>query len=515
MAVADMWYDDLVAGERSESHQTWRRRCRRRRDTKASAFRPTCVLPSKSDLEQDEMLSDCSEGHVDVDAEDLCCYISLALASEEDTILGLGLFAQKRTRRQIRMNLPPDLLFSLDYLDVNAFNTGLDAVQARGGAPALVTSSRTQLNAWLPLYVNAKHWARAKPYLKSAVMALSGQGHEDFAESALTVCCSLLTQAAASLSLGGFTERGVQMYADSHRLLLQLGHEVPDLYQAASRRIRSFLFDPASRLRHHTHSLGDLMHCLLLVDDLDWMDLLRLVVPEALRRHVRRQQCKGFRFDVRGRDGTAADVLAHWEGFAPDSCKVLCFIVVYMRTVGRPEGCSLEHVMARFDRNGGRLLPDTHSEMRGLCSALQGASLPVILERMGVSHSEDHLAETLLWAVRYGSARGRKAAPREVMCEEGLYGPSQECHLLHRLREGKLLARCRNLASTRQWRPKQDVVPAFQTLTHSLPGSADIYWECDNAAVWWGWCMFYSYNFNTFYERLAEDAWTGWWHYVW
>ncbi|CAE7508637.1 unnamed protein product [Symbiodinium natans] len=485
----------------------------------AAAFHPAAITPRASSTSSEQDVDDQAESDwssVEAEADDLCCYISLASAHENDTVLGLGLFAHRRTRRQVRLRLPHDVSFSLDYLDVSAFNTGLQTMANRGREPALVSSSRGQLNAWLPLFVDSKHWTRARPYVESAITALSGVPCAGtFPEIALSVCCSLLTQAAVSLSLGHskVTERAVQMYGDSHRLLLQLAHEWPELQQVAHRRLRLFLHHPESRLRHVTPSLGDLLHCMLIVDDLEWDDLKDAILPEALRRHVWRQECKGFVFGGTSSDGTAASaagVLEEWDWFAPDACKVVCFIASYVRKVGRPKDASIQDVMAAFDRNNGRL-PKAHEEIAFLCKSLQEASLQTVLDVMGTSYSEEFLAETVLWAVRHGSRQWTgPGSRRDAMAEEGLQGPDDLCPLLHRLQDRKSRKNRKSLRARRSggskchWRPKDHPqmpsTPSLQELEEAAY-AAYTHLELQNAMLW-SWLVFY-------------DAGWAWWGYGW
>mmetsp|Transcript_112154 Transcript_112154/g.157305 ORF Transcript_112154/g.157305 Transcript_112154/m.157305 type:complete len:492 (-) Transcript_112154:155-1630(-) len=478
-----------------------------RRD--AAAFHPAVVAPRMTRMSfgsEEDASSEESYG----DSEERVCYISLASAHEDDTVLGLGLFVHRRTRRQVRFRLPHDVSFSMDYLDVNAFNTGLQAMKDRGREPALVSSSRGQLNAWLPLFVDGKHWARARPYVESAVVALSGAPCKEFPETALSVCCSLLTQAAVSLSLGQVTERAIQMYGDSHRLLLQLAHEWPELQQVAHRRLRLFLHHPESRLRHVTPSLGDLLHCMLIVDDLEWGDLQAEVVPEALRRRVWRQECGGYVFDITS-DTTAAGIVAQWDMFAPDACKVLCFIASYVSRISRPKGSSLEDMMAAFDRNCGHL-PKAHEEISQLCCSLQHAGVREILDMMGSSYSEEFLAETVLWAVRNGSRQGTgPGSRRDSLAAEGLEGPDEMCPLFYRLQDGKALrAKRRTRTSNCYWRPKLKRQPETPCQGPSLQEleeaaySAYRHLELQNAVLW-SWLVYYD----------AGWAWSAWWDYSW
>merc|ERR1711904_757674 len=88
-------------------------------------------------------------------------------------------------------------------------------------------------------------------------------------------------------------ERAVQMYADAHRLLLQVAQEYPEVRREALRRLKDFIRSPCGRTRDRTPCLGHLVHYLLVVEDVTWADLAPTLVPEALRRHVLRSEQRG------------------------------------------------------------------------------------------------------------------------------------------------------------------------------------------------------------------------------
>jgi len=410
------------------SQQRWRGTQR------ANEFRPSCISASSGNDSQEPaqyVLEECEihvaseeEQRCREEAAELCCFVSFADLADTDSVLGLGLLVHKRTSRHLRLSLPPNASLTLDYLDVEAFNTGIYAAAARRRAweaqPSMVSSSRGQLNAWLPLYMNPEHWARTRPYVVLAFAVLSGRNpdtHAEFrADEVLTICCSLMTRAAAGFTAGQTehasprtssqskcSDRAIQMYADVHRLLLQLSTDWPEIRTIARSRLRSFIDLPDSRTRDITPSLGDLVHCLLLVDDISWEDLKPVIVPEALRRHVWRQECKGQEFNVSPVfDGNPESLIRKWNMFAPNACMVLSFAVFFIQRVGRPCGTSVTEVMGAYDRRWGQLTPLTKAECREFCAKMQHSSLTEVLDMMGVYHSNDTLAEVLLWAVKHG-----------------------------------------------------------------------------------------------------------------
>jgi hypothetical protein len=195
-----------------------------------------------------------------VEEGDLRCFVTFSGPEDDDAVLGLGLYAYPRSALQRRLRLPPELDIVGDYVDFGAFNTGVhrttpprwDAEDTNNELPSMVSSSRRRLNGWIPLYVNSRHWARARPSAASAFSYLArGNPAGQFqAKDALNVCCNLLTCAVTGFTKGQCehsssraarrvkaSERAVQMYADVHRLLLQLAHEHPEMRTLVPRHI--------------------------------------------------------------------------------------------------------------------------------------------------------------------------------------------------------------------------------------------------------------------------------------
>lgn len=375
---------------------------------------------------------------------DICCFITfMGLDDQDEAVLGLGLRRHPKSARQNSLGIPGDVDLVFDYIEVEAFNTGLErAMEVGGGVPRppfIVSSGRRQLNAWLPLYFNAQHWSRAKPYAMSAFRVLSGRnpGAPVRPRDILNVCCGLLNSAAVGFTKGETalstprtaergkaSEKGMQMYADIHRLLLQMACEYPAVRRLAKKRLQDFILDPASRTRARTPCLGSLIHCLLVVEDVTWEDLAFTLIPEAFRRHVIRQESKGYHFDSRWCAASADQLISLFDWFAPRAGMVVTFFVMFYHRVGRPKGDSLEEVQCRYDRRWGRLPDNANTELVEMCNHLrQKASAadffplmfpwtsggPQSLKEV-VQWAETHsrasisssLCEMILWAEKYG-----------------------------------------------------------------------------------------------------------------
>jgi hypothetical protein len=271
---------------------------------------------------------------------------------------------------------------------VDAFNkgVGLSSESEDAHLPSMVSSSRKQLNGWFPLYLNAHHWARARPYAASAFAVLAGRKPQSplQASDILDVCCSLLTCAVvgflkdqdsninnATFGRVRASERSVQMYADVHRLFLQMAREYPEVGQLATRRLRLFIQDPANRTRKSTPRLGDLVHCLLISAEVSWQELAPSLIPEALRRHVVRQESCGRTFDSKSCLGSVDYLIDSWDSFAPQAGVVVCFCALFCQCVGRPRDIPLEQVETTYDRCWGRLSSVIIKDIISACSFLR------------------------------------------------------------------------------------------------------------------------------------------------
>lgn len=376
-------------------------------------------------------------------AEDVSCFITF-LGLDDDAALGLGVHIHSCSALQRRLRLPPELDIVGDYLDVEAFNEGVQRSappawdsEETTELPSMTSSTRRRLNGWLPLYVNSSHWARSGPYAASAISYLAhGRPVAKLrAKDALNVCCRLLTCAvvgftkgqtegasARAAKRGKASEKAVQMYADVHRLFLQFALERPEVQELARKRLHGFIRDPAGRTRARVSSLGDLVQCLLIVEDISWEDLAPTIIPEALRRHVSRRAWEGHTFDSQHTFGnTVEELIGAWDDFAPQSGMVLSFCALFLQMIGRPAGRSLDEVRAAYDLSWGRLREEDMRDVVDACAHfVKGKSVmdfvPLILP--SVKCRPGHLGEFFLWAEKYGRQRATACIGELVLWAE-------------------------------------------------------------------------------------------------
>jgi hypothetical protein len=212
------------------------------------------------------------------------------------------------------------------------------------------------------------------------------------------------------------------MYAEVHRLFLQMAREYPEVGQLATRRLRLYIQDPANRTRKSTPRLGDLVHCLLVSAEITWQKLAPSLIPEALRRHVARQRSCGRMFDSKSCLGSIDYLIDSWDSFAPQACVVVCFCALFCQCVGRPRDIPLEQVESAYDRRWGRLSSVIIKDIISACSSLRshksirsyfGFLLPDCevqsfrelqrcSENCTTPDTMSTLGELILWAERYG-----------------------------------------------------------------------------------------------------------------
>lgn len=441
---------------------------------------PRMVFPEGPELPADEA----EDGDASVEdiacreaaaQEDLRCFISFA--GPEDGVLGLGLYCHAWTRQQQRANLPPDFDIVGDYVDAEAFNEGTRcAVRAACNRhassrepPSFVSSLRRRINSWMPLYISAQHWARARRYVPSAIAQLAlryydstydfciPQHNEQYATDlhpwfhpadALDVCCGLLTSAAVSftrpdsewgsphgVAKSKASERSLQMFADVHRLLLQLAEEHSGVRCLARDRLQQFIADPANRTQEVTPSLGNLAHCLLIVEEVSWEELARCLLPEALRRHIARQRCRGFHFHIHNCSGSTRKLIDEWDNFAPQAGLVTCFCLVFCQRVGRPQGCNLRDVAQAYDRRWGRLETDVMADIMCTCARLLECkslvqTLEMVFPQIFRRDNVDFVGEMILWA----ELHGRRMNTGPIRHELWPQWERDSCHLLQKWR---------------------------------------------------------------------------------
>jgi hypothetical protein len=366
--------------------------------------------------------------------DDLFCFVTFLGPGEGS--LGLGLHVHPRTSSQRRKKAPPEFELVCDYIDAEAFNEGVrctvqSGVVPTGELPYMTSSARQRLNGWFPLYINAKHWGHTRRFASSAFKLLSGRSCEVRPTDVLDVCCSLLTCAVVGFVKAqrgadaenrgrhqvGASERAVQMYADVQRTFLQMSRELPEVRRLAKHRLEEFIRTPAQRTRAKTPSLGNLIQCLLVSEDVTWQDLAPLLIPEALRRHASRKAWEGDEFDPTVCDGCSEKLIAAWDKFAPQVGMVSCFCAMFVQCIGRPKDVSLADVEVDHDRCWGRLNYIVMRDMIDACANLRKKeSIAAFFPILFPSAVASSLLELLRWSESYNEST-HSARTCDTLCE--------------------------------------------------------------------------------------------------
>jgi len=293
--------------------------------------------------------------------EDINCFVNLT--NWREGIIGLGLFVHPRTLRERRNKLAPEVDIVVDYVSAEAFNLGIrtsvqsgpthyritgneedDEQNVESERPALPSSARRRINAWLPCYVNATNWEASKMFAPSAFSLISTQLNSVFRpEDALSVCARLLcctvvgfvrpgSESKPEQQRAAASEKAIQMYCDVHRLLLEMVQMFPEIHRKALKDVRGFINDPSKRTRRATPNLGDLIAYLSIIDEVSWADLEPVFVPEMVRRAATRFDAP---FDAkRCRDRQA--IIDRFDELQPEHGKVILFYVIFNKLVARP-----------------------------------------------------------------------------------------------------------------------------------------------------------------------------------
>lgn len=230
----------------------------------------------------------------------------------------------------------------------------------------------------------------------------------------------------------------------------------------ADERVLRFIDDPAARTRDCTPSLGNLVHYLLILEDITWDDLAQSLIPEALRRHIIRQERAGKKFSSSSCGGSTQRLIAAWDRFAPHAGMVISCAVMFYKHVGRPQ-CDDEglrwnghrspvEVASAYDRRWGRLRAEVIANIVSGCDELcQRRSILDLLAPIwpgGTNCSLDGVAQLILWAEKHGHAemhRGAGATGEILEDQWPLFNRHvlpqqwQPCHAQHRGRRSRPL----------------------------------------------------------------------------
>lgn len=176
-------------------------------------------------------------------------------------------------------------------------NSSGDAASVHGGfdmrppeeAHATVGCCREPINAWLPLYVCAQHWARVRVLLPATLGYLCCLDPLAFHEYQYDVPLVVLGALAGASCRPGFGEHDARLFFAVQRTVRATMDDACRLQEHVHARLHAFVCEPDRRLKHHLTSLLTVLGALLVADPAEARAVLdagffTYVRHEALRR---------------------------------------------------------------------------------------------------------------------------------------------------------------------------------------------------------------------------------------
>ncbi len=143
---------------------------------------------------------------------------------------------------------------------------------------------------WLPLYLTAGHWKRARPEFERCIVSLCRHHHtrrfrrgmvlEVIPKAMITVSVLLADKGAAACA------RALRGFASLHRLFLQAVIDDPALQRDVDAKIANFMSSERIRHKKSTSSLGDFLPLLFVSEKYCWDDVWRAYLRESFDRAV-------------------------------------------------------------------------------------------------------------------------------------------------------------------------------------------------------------------------------------
>eukprot|EP01125_Pyxidicula_operculata_P008248 TRINITY_DN2781_c0_g1_i5.p1 TRINITY_DN2781_c0_g1~~TRINITY_DN2781_c0_g1_i5.p1 ORF type:complete len:807 (+),score=132.72 TRINITY_DN2781_c0_g1_i5:32-2452(+) len=288
--------------------------------------------------------------------DDECCFVSLS--NWRECTLGLGLLVRPRTARERFKKLMPVIELVEDYISADSYNSGIRVNFSKPSATvdreaeddeshiAVKSSTRCRINGWLPLYINEINWKYAKHYAISAFSIIATQFNDMFKpEYAFKVCAKLMIQTIVKFTLTEqkMSEKAIQMFADVHRLFLQVAKEYPNIREAVEEQIGNFITSTSHRNRKNTPDLGDMIQYLSITNKYTWKDLKEVYMIEAIRRSALHLDIPNFNHLT-----SVDELIQYWEENAHPG-RVTRFCVMFLNIIAAPEGFKIDDVIVSMD----------------------------------------------------------------------------------------------------------------------------------------------------------------------
>ena len=231
--------------------------------------------------------------------------------------------------------------------------------------PSFFSSFRKTLHDWIPLYINEKHFAKARPLLAETLQRLVGyRGGADsthFGVAALGVLVKLMNSTVVAIMKGEAHASSTLLkgYCQFHRLLLHFVINDAEVRKLVQRRIHGFLATPSAREKRVCPNLGEWLVLLSVCPTVTWVQASAAYLAESQARNVR-----WFLGDYPEMGNTEADpqvdATREEKVFAATdvSRSLLCFQVFFIRHLapraveGGADACDADVVASLVERAG-------------------------------------------------------------------------------------------------------------------------------------------------------------------
>jgi len=130
------------------------------------------------------------------------------------------------------------------------------------------------------------------------------------------------------------SEKYLEGYAQLHRILLALRRQYPVVRSVVDQRLKTFLRSDSERTKARCPSLGDLLVCLSLSEDVSWTQMAKAYILESLDRNVL-WVCRDDPGLAKVTQGDQSRLDRHLKA-ARVSLRILMFHTLFLRLVCRP-----------------------------------------------------------------------------------------------------------------------------------------------------------------------------------
>ncbi|KAL6069472.1 Ubiquitinconjugating enzyme subfamily protein [Balamuthia mandrillaris] len=151
------------------------------------------------------------------------------------------------------------------------------------------TAWKKPFQYWIPVYISAAHWQKARPYWRHAVQSITEAPRYN-PMLALEVLPKLMSTMTVQLMTGETfaSFRALEGYCSFHRLFLEIvTNDSPELQEKISAIIDDFISSSNGRTKRAVPSLGEFLPLLSVSDRYTWEHVKEAYLDESFDRHAK------------------------------------------------------------------------------------------------------------------------------------------------------------------------------------------------------------------------------------